>query len=96
MQKTDNSSSDDGMGSQHSPCQKLTNANGSENPFTMQEEEEIMEWMKQCPPVYAPSFISSDGGVKVSLIPAQAEKMNCSFNMLDKWITNFCKCDTKH
>ena len=42
MDKADNSSSDDGMDTQHSR-QKLMNPNDLEEPFTNAEEEEIVE-----------------------------------------------------
>ena len=52
--KANDSSSDDGMEIQHSPCQKPTILKEAEKPLTNLQEEEIVKWMRVHQLVYTP------------------------------------------
>ena len=55
-----------------------------------------MEWLLDNPPIYNHGSAYFKGReVKADLITEKAEKMGCTYGLLDKWIHNFRNYDIK-
>ena len=61
-----------------------------ELPFTAEEEDDLIEWLIDNPPIYNHGSSNFKGReLKQDLITRQAQKMSCTYALLHTWIINF-------